>query len=185
MELPDICHRSLHKGVPMRIGALKVFFGIDSTCWCFIRDRDPDWQSGGQRAQLLESLYLLERMRWKRHPPHERFPRVCVHSNMLQCTLGEPRRVGPIAQKRNRRAREVHRPSVIAYYDFHETRSIENLRACVRSRSTKWKPSSFNELSRPTHSSAADEWLIPLNIHDGVVFFKAPLRRGLSNSFRP
>jgi hypothetical protein len=81
----------------MRIGALQVFFSINSTCWCFVRYRNSDRQSGRKRAKLLETLYHLERMGRKRYPLLERFARVRIHSNMLQCTLGEPPGIGAIA----------------------------------------------------------------------------------------
>ena len=57
--------------------------------------------SGSERPELLESLYFLQRMRRKRDPLCQRFARVRVHSDMLQCPLGELGRIRLVPKERN------------------------------------------------------------------------------------
>src|SRR5690242_13154386 len=82
-ELPCIRQRSRHKGIPSRVGALKVFLGVNAGCRCFPGDRHPNGQSGGQRPELLQALDFFEWMRRKRNPFAQSVARIGVDSNML------------------------------------------------------------------------------------------------------
>jgi hypothetical protein len=68
---------------PVRVRAGKIVFGIDTAFRHALECRNSNRESMGEWPKLLEALDELERMRRKRHPPHERIPRVGIHADML------------------------------------------------------------------------------------------------------